>query len=682
MCSGCQGRLRACPAHSCAATYRVLHTRSQCYLSDWTDGLRAHVHILAPSTYIFFASVIPALTFGEQLADETEGRINGVHVLISTAMCGVLQAIFGGQPLLIVGVAEPIVLVYAYMFLVSKTYEIPFVPWASVTLFWVALFCALLAIFNTCTYIHHFTRFSGELFGLLIGILFLQQAIKGCASEFSPPHHMVGHTETMDEKISKEPSWLLFNGAFSLFLASGLLFTSLVSITARGWNLYNSIVRRIIADYGTALCVLLWTLVSLIPRNTPDGIPRRLVIPNTFDYSSNYTVLSRLDELEGWMIGAAVIPAIIIAVLFFFDHNVSSQLAQEGLNLKKPTAYHWDFMLLAIMTALCGLLGLPPVNGVIPQAPMHSRSNTVHARLSQTCVCEGVGGWRWFVRVCWSVRICVRVQMCVCGWWACVCVHIHAHMWTCMQVWRTNKDGAKSQETPEEAEKFGNADFYIRENRVSNLLQALLCGVCLLITPVLQQIPRSVLWGFFAFMALEGVGGNQFFCRLKLFVTDSARFEALVKSPGGHGEYLETVPMREILKFTGCQLAGLLICYGITWAGIAGISFPLFIMILVPVREYVLPRFFANEHLQQLDPLDLSGAADDAAANSTTQPGTGMLHIPQQQQVLMAPGAMPPNMLANGHAGKQFWPGISGHAGMHWPGPLPGPIPGPMRGSA
>lgn len=46
---------------------------------------------------------------------------------------------------------------------------------ASVTLFWVSLECALLALFNTCVYIHHFTRFSGELFGLLIAVLFLQQ---------------------------------------------------------------------------------------------------------------------------------------------------------------------------------------------------------------------------------------------------------------------------------------------------------------------------------------------------------------------------------------------------------------------------------------------------------------------------------------------------------------------------
>ena len=62
----------------------------------------------------------------------------------------------------------------------------------------------------------------------------------------------------------------------------GMAGTSLYSITAHNWNLFNGIVRRIISDYGTALCVLLWTLVSLAPQDTPAGIPRRLVIPDTF----------------------------------------------------------------------------------------------------------------------------------------------------------------------------------------------------------------------------------------------------------------------------------------------------------------------------------------------------------------------------------------------------------------
>ena len=44
-------------------------------------------------------------------------------------------------------------------------------------------------------------------------------------------------------------------------------------------------------------------------------------------------------------------------VLFFFDHNVSSQLAQtEDFNLKKPPAYHYDFFLVVgAVQAECSL---------------------------------------------------------------------------------------------------------------------------------------------------------------------------------------------------------------------------------------------------------------------------------------------------------------------------------------
>ena len=38
--------------------------------------------------------------------------VTGVGVLAATALCGLVQAVAGGQPLLIVGVAEPIVLTY------------------------------------------------------------------------------------------------------------------------------------------------------------------------------------------------------------------------------------------------------------------------------------------------------------------------------------------------------------------------------------------------------------------------------------------------------------------------------------------------------------------------------------------------------------------------------------------
>jgi hypothetical protein len=64
----------------------------------------------------------------------------------------------------------------------------------------------------------------------------------------------------------------------------------------------------------------------------------------------NWSVTSRMAQVPGHYIAAAALPAFIITILFYFDHNVSSQLAQQPeFNLTKPPAYAYDFMLLSVM---------------------------------------------------------------------------------------------------------------------------------------------------------------------------------------------------------------------------------------------------------------------------------------------------------------------------------------------
>lgn len=47
---------------------------------------------------------------------------------------------------------------------------------------------------------------------------------------------------------------------------------------------------------------------------------------------------------------AAFIPAVMIAGLYFFDHSVASKLAQQKeFNLKNPSAYHYDILLLGFL---------------------------------------------------------------------------------------------------------------------------------------------------------------------------------------------------------------------------------------------------------------------------------------------------------------------------------------------
>lgn len=63
----------------------------------------------------------------------------------------------------------------------------------------------------------------------------------------------------------------------------------------------------------------------------------------------------------------------------------------------------------------------------------------------------------------------------------------------------------------------------VKEQRLSNLLQSLMVGGCLAAMPFLKKIPTSVLWGYFAFMAIESLPGNQFWERILLLFTAPSR---------------------------------------------------------------------------------------------------------------------------------------------------------------
>lgn len=66
----------------------------------------------------------------------------------------------------------------------------------------------------------------------------------------------------------------------------------------------------------------------------------------------------------------------------------------------------------------------------------------------------------------------------------------------------------------------------VNEQRVSNLLQSLLVGASVFAMPVIKLIPTSVLWGYFAYMAIDSLPGNQLWERmLFLFIAPSRRYK-------------------------------------------------------------------------------------------------------------------------------------------------------------
>jgi hypothetical protein len=429
-----------------------------------------------------------------------------------------------------------------------------------------AVFILVLSITNACIYIKRFTRFAGEAFGALIAILFMQQAIKGLVEEF--------------QRDDLDSTQRLINGLWSLFLAFGMLLTSLMVRTARSWRFLLSPFRALLADYGVPILVVVWTGISY--SVSYDGVPSRVQTPDTWNVKECWKVTTIMSSVPSKFIGAAVIPALIITVLFFFDHNVSSQLAQQPeFNLKKPPAYHYDMLLLAIMTLICGLLGIPPVNGVIPQSPMHTKSLALIQKDNK----KPKETDREIVTSPTTIKGNLPEGSSeTSGSWA-------------------SQEGLKGAVDVEGIPCLNGqgqvVSLEIAEQRGSGLFQSLGIGACLGLTPAIRWLPTAVLWGYFAFMAIESLPGSQLWERTLLLMTDPRRrYMALEKE---HVAFLEIVPFKVIAGFTILQDLIVLGIYGLTWAGIAGVLFPIPIMLLVPFRQYIMPKIFNATYLEELD---------------------------------------------------------------------------------
>lgn len=136
---------------------------------------------------------------------------------------------------------------------------------------------------------------------------------------------------------------------------------------------------------------------------------------------------------------------------------------------------------------------------------------------------------------------------------------------------------------------------HVVEQRVSNLAQGLLTlgtmtGPLLI---VLHLIPQGVLAGLFFVMGVQALEGNGITLKLLFLFKDRTLTPA--------SEPLKRIRRRKaIWVFVAIQLVGFGATFAITQT-IAAVGFPIIILLLIPVRTWVLPMWFQEEELKILD---------------------------------------------------------------------------------
>jgi mannitol/fructose-specific phosphotransferase system IIA component (Ntr-type) len=307
------------------------------YASDFVDGL--HPKSVAATLFLFFACVAPAVAFGGLMAALTGGEIGAMEMIIATAVGGTIYALFSGQPLTVLGGTGPMLVFTGMLYELCGLLELPFLPAYAWVGLWTAVFTILCAVTGASSLIRYCTRFTDEVFALLISLIFINEAIANLADTFSDP------------KVDD------YRALLSLVLAVATFWIAITLRDSRRSRYLRWWLRQFMADFGSVIAIAAATGVAIWLGVR--GLPV-LAVPDHFATTSGRPWLVDLWGLPPWAIVGAAVPALLCTVLVFLDHNITNRLVnQADHSLEKGPAYHLDLLVVGVLTAGLSLFALP-----------------------------------------------------------------------------------------------------------------------------------------------------------------------------------------------------------------------------------------------------------------------------------------------------------------------------------
>ncbi len=307
------------------------------YVSDFTDA--ATPKTLATTLFLFFAQVAPTVAFGGLMAQLTGGQIGAMEMIVATAAGGILYALLGGQPLTILGGTGPMLIFTSVLFDLAGRLELPFLSLYAWVGLWTAFLTVLCALTNASALIRFCTRFTDEIFAVLISLIFIYEAVANIGNAF------------VDPAVDDHTSLMSFVLAIATFWVAVTLRNVRRSAYMRWW------IRQFFADFGSVIAIATATAIAFYLHES--GLPH-LAVPDTFATTSGRAWTVDLWAIPPWAIVASALPALLSTVLVFLDQNITARLVNQPRHqLKKGAAYHLDLLIVGLLTGGLSLFGLP-----------------------------------------------------------------------------------------------------------------------------------------------------------------------------------------------------------------------------------------------------------------------------------------------------------------------------------
>jgi len=297
------------------------------------------------------------------------------------------------------------------------------------------------------------------------------------------------------------------------------------------------VIRTTLANYGVIISIVLWTLINWAFRDVgnaklhmPDKVEPTWRDPHT-NATRSWLVnpMGTDNDFPGWGIAFCALPALGLALLGYMDQNLTSLLINRKDHNLKKPPGYH------LDLFVCGAFVYPILAFLgLPfthAATVRSMTHLISLSTRETVPLEGGGTTTKVIKVI--------------------------------------------------------------EGRTTQMAIHVLLLLSLTFTPLLRQIPKTVLYGVFLFMGVGSMAGNQLFDRMALW-------KIWVPSAYPRYDYIKHVSFSALHSFTIFQFAMLAILFTLTRVKAVAVAFPFFIGLLVPIR-WSMKWFWSAETIKWLD---------------------------------------------------------------------------------
>jgi len=313
-----------------------------------------------------------------------------------------IYSLTSAQPLTIIGSTGPVLAFVACLAQLSSAMSLPFLPVYAWTGLWVSAILFISSITSASSLVKYLTRFTDEIFSVLISTIFVVEALSD-----------VGRTFT-------SPASTFTKALLTLLCASTTFGTATFLKGLRNTTYFTKTVRDTLSNFAPTIGVVTASLIARWAKLTHGAgvasLPS-LAIPSTFATTSGRPWLVPLMDLPVWARWGTFLPAIMATVLLFLDQNITVRVVNNPrYKMEKGRrkgnfidGMHADMLIISILTALTSVVGLPWLVAATVRSISHVRAlstfdkegnikGTIEQRVTGFCIHSLIGASIFFAK--------------------------------------------------------------------------------------------------------------------------------------------------------------------------------------------------------------------------------------------------------------------------------------------